>query len=196
MTTIGEYAFVRCAGLTSVAIPSGVTTIGQGTFSGCTGLTNITVDAGNPNYASANGVLYNKAMTTLIRAPGALAGQVNIPDGVITIGACAFDECRALTGVTIPDSVTTIGNEAFRRCSSLTSITIPNSVATIGWSVFQSCNALASVTVFAAMPPLGGIAVFDYTHASLQIYVPADSVDAYKAAAGWSEYASAIQAIP
>ena len=43
VTTIGDYAFSDCTGLTSVTIPSSVTSIGKSAFSGCTGLTRVTV---------------------------------------------------------------------------------------------------------------------------------------------------------
>ena len=43
VTSIGEYAFSGCTGLTSINITNGVTTIGWYAFSGCSGLTSITI---------------------------------------------------------------------------------------------------------------------------------------------------------
>ena len=57
--------------------------------------------------------------------------EVEIGDGVTTIGENAFQGCIGLTSVMIPESVTSIGNYAFADCSGLTSITIPKSVTTI-----------------------------------------------------------------
>lgn len=104
----------------------------------------------------------------------------------------------SLTEVTAEmlDGATEIGNYAFYYCSALTSITIPSSVTSIGQSTFYGCSSLASVTVEATTPPTAGASLFYNTHADLVIYVPAGSVDTYKAASGWSDYASRIQAIP
>ena len=119
--------------------------------------------------------------------------SVNIPDSVTTIGICAFGGCDSLTSVNIPDSVTSIGDLAFRDCYSLTSVTIPDSVTTIGDEAFYACTSLTSVYCKATTPPaLGGPDVFDYNGSGRKIYVPTGSVEAYKSATNWSEYASAI----
>ena len=116
--------------------------------------------------------------------------------GITKICNYAFFEFLILTSIEIPNSVTSIGGYAFSGCSSLTSITIPNSVTSIGSSVFYSCSRLTSVTVKATTPPTLGSNVFSNIYTSLVIYVPAESVDAYKAATNWSTYADKIQAIP
>ena len=123
------------------------------------------------------------------------AKNVEIYDSVTSIGSSAFYYCRKLTSVTIPDSVTSIGDNAFNNCSSLTNIVIPDSVTSIGDYAFNSCSGLTSVTIQATTPPSLGSSAFDNTN-NCRIYVPAESVDAYKTATNWSSYASRIQAIP
>ena len=73
--------------------------------------------------------------------------SVNIPKGVISIGANAFYGCSALTSITIPNSVTKIGEYAFDSCSGLTKVTIPTSVTSIGKYAFFNCSGLTKVTI-------------------------------------------------
>ena len=101
-----------------------------------------------------------------------------------------------LVRVYYPSSVTSIGDSAFNNCYALSSIVIPSSVTSIGDSVFNYCYALGIVTILATTPPtLGGTNAFSTTYQK-RIYVPASSVDAYKAATNWSTFASIIYAIP
>ena len=203
ITTIGDSAFYDCSKLTSVDIPDSVTTIGFGAFSSCTSLTNINIPNGVTTIGDS-AFMYCSSLT-----------NINIPNGVTTIGEYAFHNCSALTSVTIPNNVTSIGNYTFQSCSALTSVTIGNGVETIGqgafydcsnltsvtigngitsigMSAFNNCSSLASVTVNATTPPSIDGRIFSARN--FTIYVPAESVDAYKTA--WSTYARRIQAIP
>ena len=69
--------------------------------------------------------------------------QVTIPDGVTSIGDCAFEYRSSLSSVSIPDSVTSIGNSAFENCTNLTSVSVPDSVTVIGKQAFKGCLKLA-----------------------------------------------------
>lgn len=121
--------------------------------------------------------------------------SVDMGNSVTNLGEQAFNSCYALTSIKIPDSMTTISTGAFIHCTGLTSIEIPSSVTTIGGSaVFYNCNNLTSVTCLATTPPTIGTTIFDNTN-NCPIYVPSESVNAYKTATHWSTYASRIQAI-
>lgn len=121
--------------------------------------------------------------------------SVEIGGEITTIGYEVFCSCTSLTSVTIPNSVAVIGDRAFYQCTSLTNIVIPDSVTNIGSYCFAYSTSLTSITINATTPPTLVVYVFDDTN-NCPIYVPSGSVNAYKAASGWSTYASRIQAIP
>ena len=219
VTTIGWAAFQNCTSLTSVNIGDSVTEIGVGAFIGCFSLTkfkgkfatedgrSLIMDNEMIAYANASGTTYTIPDSVTSIGMGAFyycesLTSVNIGESVTTIGDYAFYYCDSLTSVTIGDSVTEIGDSAFSGCTSLTSVTIPDSVTTIGSFAFYSCTSLTSVYCKATTPPSLGFYAFKYWNGSddvpygCDIYVPAESVDAYKSAQYWSEYASMIVSDP
>ncbi len=73
--------------------------------------------------------------------------SVILKDGVTSVGAAAFYNCKNLTSITIPSTVTNIETYALAACAGLASVTIPNGVTSIGKYAFIKCNALTSVTI-------------------------------------------------
>ena len=169
VTTIGDLAFANCSSLTSITIPDSVTSIGLRAFYGCSSLQEF-----NGKFASED-------------------GKCLIIDGTLNSFAPA-----GLTEYTIPNSVTSIGDGAFDGCTSLTSVTIPDSVTEIGGYAFYDCSSLTSVYCKAITPPTAILDDFGYWNAfydnasGRKIYVPTESVEAYKSAEGWSDYADVI----
>ena len=76
---------------------------------------------------------------------------------------------------------------------------LPNSITKILDGAFYECNDLAALTLISAIPPVLGSKVFPYRYygaVMYKIYIQSGSVDAYKSADNWSDYADIIQAIP
>ena len=164
------------AGLIEYTIPAIVTSIGNAALCGCSSLTSVTI----PNSVTSIGDSAFRGCSSLT--------SVTIGDNVTTIGELAFRECSSLTSITIPDSVTEIGGEAFSICKSLTSVTIPDGVTLIGYRAFSSNENLTSVYCKPTTPPTADHDMFPNYSSKLKIYVPRNSVDAYKSAPYWRDY--------
>lgn len=186
-SSIGEYCFQTSSGgkctfsygfkkLTQVTIQSGITTISNNAFGYCSGLT-----------------------------------EVVIPDTVTSIGSQAFGKCSSLSAVTLSENLTSLGPGAF-AWSGIREIIIPNGVTIINANLFyeapslSSCtlgngitfindraflrNSLERLVINTVTPPTLGNNFFN--NEKIWIYVPAQSVEAYKTASGWSGYADRI----
>ena len=171
VTSIGDYAFYLCDGLTSVTIPNSVTSIGEMAFAGCSGLTSITI----PNSVTSIGEMvfyWCYGLTSVVwnakncadfsysyYAPFYIIfSQITsftFGESVEHIPANLCSQMDNLTSITIPNSVTSIGEYAFFYCKGLTSITIPNSVTSIGRGAFADCDGLTSVTIPNSVKSIG-----------------------------------------
>lgn len=121
--TIEQVAFRGCSGLSTITIPSGVTLIQGNVFEGCSRLTSINVSSQNNHYSSQNGLLFNKANTSLITCPEYKSGAIVLPSTLVNILSGAAVSCTRITTVNIPASVTNIAS-TFSGCLALTAITV------------------------------------------------------------------------
>ena len=164
------------AGITKFDVPQGITVINSGAFIQCKSLVEVTLPESVKRIGSAAfGDCEN-------------LNKINIPSGVTKLPYQIFYNCTSLASCTIPDGVTHIGGYAFYG-TAITTITIPASVTNIDSMAFFSVN---NVYCMPTTPPTLAMPVFMGGEGS-KIYVPASSVDAYKAADGWSDYAGIIE---
>lgn len=159
-----------------------VTAVGGNAFMVCSSLTSVTL----PDEITSFGASAFASSISL--------ANLNIPSSLTTIGAAAF-QATALTSITIPSGVTVIPNYAFFNCDNLSTIVLPAGITRIGSSSLRagSRESTLAITCMATVPPTlsqGALPDTNFT-----VYVPADSVDAYKAADVWSDYANFITAM-
>ena len=173
----GQYIYLNGELLTDLVIPESVTSISHQAFFACTSLKSLTIG--------------NNVTTIRDQAFSGCEGLTSITFGssVTTIEYDAFAWCKSLTSVTIPNTITNLESGLFMGCEGLTSLTIGNSVASIGDNAFFDCTSLKEVTCLAVTPPTMGEEVFAEVDCSkIPLFVPAQSVAAYKAADQWKAF--------
>jgi hypothetical protein len=118
---------------------------------------------------------------------------IELPHSINYVGSETF-RGTGITTVVLPTGIREPGWSSFRDCKSLTTIELPKTLTSIANYAFAGCTAVTTVTIKAVTPPHMGTGSINGTSLTA-IYVPAESVEAYKAADGWSTYANLIQAI-
>ena len=212
VTSIGDYAFYGCSSITSIVVESGnttydcrencnaiietatntliagcqnsiipnsVTSIGNYAFYGCSSLTSITI----PTSVTSIG---NQAFWD----SGIYNNESNWDNGALYISNCLITAGSNISD--IRDDTRLIADYAFAGYSLRTSITIPNSVTSIGDMAFAYNYSLHTVICKATdVPKLYGNAVFGYMPTNT-LYVPAESLEDYKAAEQWKDFGTIL----
>ena len=197
VTKIPVEAFSERVSLLSMVIPNSVTSIGNGAFEDCTSLTSITI-GNSVTSIGYEAFAYCRSLTSVYISD--LSAWCKISFGSndanpLYYAKNLYLKGKLITELTIPSNITEIKDYAFYNCTSLTSVTIPNSVTSIGSFAFYNCWSLTSVYCKPTTPPTGDDGMFScfnsyngYRPIGGKIYVPRNSVEAYKAAKYWSDY--------
>jgi hypothetical protein len=111
---IGKHSFYKCEKLIKVIIPESAAFMGNNAFSDCI---NITLENKSPYFKYISGVLYNSDLTQVFHySLGSGIIDVNLQEGVRTIGRNSFWNAKMIESVTIPSSVRQIGYNPFAYC--------------------------------------------------------------------------------
>lgn len=166
LKTIKPEAFLGCSSLTAITIPDYVTKIAfpnalekdsevQSAFRGCANLKGILVSPANSVFSSYDGMIFDKAKTTLLLCPEGKIGEIEIPASVTAIVLEAFYSCTKITYVSFESGslLQQIASKGFYECMSLLSMTIPQSTAIIGAHAFVNCHNLTIYTSLATQQP-------------------------------------------
>ena len=149
VTSIGRYVFSGCSSLTTVTILEGVTSIGYSAFYGCSSLLSVTIP---PSVMSISGYAFGGCSNLKFVYITDLEAWCKI-EFCDTYSNPLYNEAdlyingEKATNIEVPDGVTSIGNHAFSHCRSLVSMTLPSSITSIGYGSFIWCSNLKSVYI-------------------------------------------------
>ena len=183
--SIGDYAFdnvfiFRSDNPASIVIPNSVKSIGNAAFRYCTKLVSVALPEGLTSIGQfAFYGCYDLASITL-------------PNSMKDIGDYAFYSCQSLKSVVIPDGVTSVGNCSFYSCLDLESLTIGSGVQTFGWNAFENTYALKTVICKIVEVPNVQFYFSGTVFADATLYVPAESIEAYKADYTWGKFGTIL----
>lgn len=169
-----------------------ITAIGDNAFSSNKALTEISVDTQNPDFASIDGMLCDKELTTLIRCPQGKM-SVGIPESIVLIGNNAFMGNK-LTRIKLPNSILSIGKDSFRD-SELEYISIGNRVESIGDYAFCWCHSLQTLIIRSQTLPTIGRGVFSQISNNSTLWVPSELFYDYCFSEDWIDFKN-IREIP
>ena len=210
VSVIPYEAFNNCKSLPEITIPKTVERIGNNVFHGCFALTDVTIadretelklgsNVKSPMFSSCPlksvyiggnityGTTANDGYSPFYRNTS--LETVRITDKETEISENEFYGCTSLKSVSMGDGIDTIGKYAFSGCSALESFSFGTGLKSIGDEAFSDCTGMKKLVSKTATPPVcGPQALDDINKWECTLYVPQESLDAYKSAAQWKEF--------
>ena len=210
VSVIPDEAFNNCKSLPEITIPKTVESIGDKVFYGCTSLAGVTIadretelklgsNGSNPMFSSCPlksvyiggnityGTTANAGYSPFYRNTS--LETVRITDRETEISENEFYGCTSLKSVSMGDGINTIGRYAFSGCSALESFSFGTGLKSVGEEAFSDCTGMKKLVSKTAVPPIcGPQALDDINKWECTLYVPQESLDAYKSAAQWKEF--------
>lgn len=178
VTSLGTYAFAYCDNLTYVNNMH-IDSILAGTFTACKKL--LTIDVSN----------VTEIQHDAFNSCSSLSGDIVLNKCYGVLGYAAFYG-TAIKSFVAP-LITSLENYVFQNCASLEKVELGSGVQSIGNAVFSGCTSLNCVVCRSVTPPTLTNSNAFYNTNNCPIYVPDESVDAYKAASNWSNWAGRIK---
>ena len=176
VTSIGDFAFYRCIGMSSLTIPNSVSSIGQYAFCYCSGMTSFNIS----NYVTSIGH----------HAFSDTPWLDNQPNGLVYAGKVAYQykgDMPSGTEIEIKEGTVGIAGQAFYECTGLSKVTIPNGVTSIGDEAFAYCSNLTEVYSYISFPFAASNDMFADINSRATLYIPKNTKSKYQAV-GWTTY--------
>lgn len=212
LTKLGAQSFYE-ASLTNVTLPASLVEYNYA-FDCCKNLTEILVDENNTKFYSVNGILFSKEKDRIYQypigrneieftVPNNVKGinthafaysrlkKVNFPDGLSFIDAWSFWNSD-IESIIIPNSVKSIAYVAFGACQNLKTVQLPATLEKLDYESFSGCTNLRTVYSLATTPPAATYDTFDKCPEDRILYVPKASLEDYKNADYWKDFAQIL----
>ncbi len=192
LESIGNSCFAYSS-IPSVSIPASISYLGEEAFKG-NGFTEFICDDGHTNYATIDGVLYNKDLSELISYPNLKPTETFVvPGHVKSICDYAFycnsEKPSPLTTISFENGLEGMGIDNFHYFKNLTTVELPASIKTVGRNSFYDCVKIQDVTIYATTPPSNAGNLPD---SSRKLHVLPECVDLYKNRTPWSWFGRII----
>lgn len=202
LTEISAHCFSNCNVLDNLTLPDSLSKVFNYTFYYCKGLRKLVIPKSLQKIGSSD-MTYCESLKDVVMHDGVNAiessafsncnflQRIYLPEGITSIGNQGFMYCESLQEVVLPKTITSIGMNAFGYCYALTEMTIPEGVTEIGQGAFSNDSGIENYYMYPKMPPtLTNKNTFSYISSTCKIHVPKGSLEAYKFAEYWSEFAS------